>query len=516
MDTLDDPRAAGANPMCRSLGIAAPDLAQLKDHREANTYALLIVALLERGVPMTLAEVAERFADAGVASCERALLSLKRCKPARAPVYRDGDHYALDLHDDELDLWLFRLGLRGPRFSVPEPPAEPPEAPPRPGPDEPLSPDELADGWRGNAPWSTFSPQRLAIAILDAHGGAMSADETIAFADRHAGARRLGPDAAQSWRSGAPVQATPDGRWVLDRHHPAVASARAAVRDRVALARKWARRSRQSSDEIEASIRESERQSAAQAAELALLRRAIVHAFPPEAPVAVVLVDVAERRIEELTVRAGSEWLDAVRARLAPYDVIAGLGVREIVRGIGFTPGERRLVDLGPPQKSLQLNRRGRTLKITTAMLVAGSCGISRPLGDPAVLHGYLRAGDHTRLVRRLQADAKSLFWLYEYGRLHGTVRLRWGFLDERFGAPWAHRDETKLYALCKLAMQLGVPLEVVAGSAPGWAEPWARIQRCTVGEHAYEFFLLDEAGQLVNLDDVQLARLERVERTLH
>jgi len=515
MDTLDDPRAAGANPTCRSLGIAPPDLARLKDHREANTYSLLIVALLERGVPMTLAEVADRFAAAGVAPRERALLSLKRCKPARAPVYRDGDHYALDLHDDELDLWLFRLGLRGPRYAVPEPPVDRPEAPPRPGPDEPLSPDELAEGWRGNAAWSAFSPQRLAIAILDAHGGAMSADEAIAFADRHAGERRLRQEAAQRWRTGAPVQATSDGRWVLDRHHPLVASAREAVRDRVAMAHKWARY-RQSSEEIAARIRESERRSAAQAAELALLRRAILHAFPPEAPVAVVLVDVAERRIEEFTIQAGTEWLDAVRARLALYDVIAGLGVREIVRGIGFTPGERRLVDLGPPQKSLQLNRRGRTLKITTAMLIAGSCGISRPLGDPAMLHGYVRAADHTRLARRLQADAKSLFWLYEYGSLHGAVRLRWGFLDERFGAPWAHRDETNLYALCKLAMQLGVALEVVAGSAPGWAEPWARMQRCTVGEHAYEYFLLDETGQLVNLRDVQLARLDRVDRTLH
>ena len=307
----------------------------------------------------------------------------------------------------------------------------------------------------------------------------------------------------------------PDGQWVLDRHHALVASAREAVRDRVALARKWAR-SRQISEEIAARIRESERRSAAQATEQALLRRAIVHAFPPEDPVAIVLVDVAERRIEEFVIGTGTGWLDEARARLAICDVIAGLGVRELVRGIGFAPGERRLVDLGPPQKSLQLNRRGRTLKITTAMLIAGSCGIARPLGDPAVLRGYVRAGDRTRLVRRLQADAKSLFWLYEYGRLHGTVRLRWGFLDERFGAPWAHRDELHLYGLCTLAMQLGVPLEVVAGGAPGWAEPWSRMRRCTVGKHGYEYFLLDETGQLVNLRDVQLARLEPVERTLH
>ena len=103
------------NPYCDALRIEVPVLENVKDHREANTYSLLIVALLERGAPMTLAEVAERFATAGVAPAELALRSLQRCKPARAPVYRDGDHYALDPHDDDADLWAFRLGLRPPK-----------------------------------------------------------------------------------------------------------------------------------------------------------------------------------------------------------------------------------------------------------------------------------------------------------------------------------------------------------------------------------------------------------------
>ena len=267
MGTVDDPAGAAGNPSCRQLGIAPPDLARIKQHREANTYALLIVALLERGEPMTLAEVADRFDAAGVAPRERALLSLKRCKPARAPIYRDGEHYTLDLGDDELDLWLFRLGLRGPRVVAPARPAAAPAAPPRAGAEEPLSTTELVEAWRGNAAWSSFSPQRLAIAILDAHGGAMPVDDAVAFADEHAGARRLRKEAAQYWRSGAPVRELPDGRWMLDRRHPTVASARNAVRDRVAMARKWAGY-RQGADDIAASIRESERRSAGRAAEL--------------------------------------------------------------------------------------------------------------------------------------------------------------------------------------------------------------------------------------------------------
>ncbi len=91
-----------SNPYCDVLHIPIPSLAAVKDHREANTFALLLVALLERGGPLTLAEVAERFKDAGVASSAAALRSLQRCRPARPPVYRDGDNYALDPHDNGL------------------------------------------------------------------------------------------------------------------------------------------------------------------------------------------------------------------------------------------------------------------------------------------------------------------------------------------------------------------------------------------------------------------------------
>ena len=56
-------------------------------------------------------------------------------------------------------------------------------------------------------------------------------------------------------------------------------------------------------------------------------------------------------------------------------------------------------------------------------LLITSSCRISRPLGDAKVLRDYLRDRMHGRLWRRMEADAKSLFALYGYGRLHGFVR---------------------------------------------------------------------------------------------
>ncbi len=190
-----------------------------------------------------------------------------------------------------------------------------------------------------------------------------------------------------------------------------------------------------------------------------------------------------------------------------------------IVRGHPPGPSDVRVVregmrvaELGPPQKSRKLNQRGRTLKITTAMLVQGSCGIARPFGDPKKLHTYLAAGDETKLRRRLEADVKSLFALYQYGRLHGAVRLKWGFLDERIMAPWVHMNEPQLYTLKEEAPIRGVPLEVVAGSAPGWADPWARAQPAIVMQDPRGFGTVlvnrDGFGFLIDQEDVQLARI--------
>lgn len=68
--------------------------------------------------------------------------------------------------------------------------------------------------------------------------------------------------------------------------------------------------------------------------------------------------------------------------------MIGAVGVRALLRTLNMEPGERRLAELGPPQKTRQLDRRGRTLAITTTLLVQGSCGISRPCGDDRTLQG--------------------------------------------------------------------------------------------------------------------------------
>ena len=48
------------NRYCDALKIETPRLEAVVGHREASAYSLLIVAILEHGAPMTLAEAAAR------------------------------------------------------------------------------------------------------------------------------------------------------------------------------------------------------------------------------------------------------------------------------------------------------------------------------------------------------------------------------------------------------------------------------------------------------------------------
>jgi len=214
----------------------------------------------------------------------------------------------------------------------------------------------------------------------------------------------------------------------------------------------------------------------------------------------------------ELTTLIDDE-MSQVGARLQRFDMVCGVDIRATLRVLAIDAGDRRLAELGPPQKSVRLNGSGRTLKITTAMLIQSSCGIRRPLGDETQLRGYLAKGQMTKLVDRLEADAKALFALHEYGKVHGAVHLRWGSLDQMFPAPWHHRDEPTLYHLKNEAFALSMDLVAVVGSAPAWRDPWSRARRLEVlrGEREYNRLLFDEVGNYVDDRDVQLARLEAV-----
>jgi hypothetical protein len=482
--------ATGSNAYCERLAIEVPSLAAVRTHREANTFSLLLVALLEAGRPLSLEDVAARFEQAGIASAAEALLSLKRCRPARPPVSRDGDTYALDTFSDELDLWLFRLGLRPPKVVN-----EPRTYPPRPSTDQRLSIAELDEAFGNDGSLSGWSAQRIVLAILDAHDRPMTRDEVLAFLDQRTRHHHLARNPMPFHHKSA--VAVSDQTWSIVPGAPELLAARNAVRDRVEQNRRHAAFRPDPS-----ALQNYQQRRDAHAAELSRLRRAIIHTYPPASPLVVVVVDTNERTLHTF------DRIADVRTHLARFDVLAGVDIRATLRGLDLDPETLRLAELGPPQKSLSLNTS--TLKLTTAMLISGSCRISRPLGEPKQLQSYLASNRLAKLRERLETDAKSLLALHEYGRLHGAVRLRWRTLDEMFRVPWHYWDEPQLLHLLKQAHTLDAGIDAVVGAAPNFEDPWSRARRLHVEQFTeWNYRVYDADGFYVDERDIQLARLE-------
>src|SRR5690606_24553614 len=220
------------------------------------------------------------------------------------------------------------------------------EAAPLPEPDTALSVSELDEAWR-NASLFSWSAQRLAVGVLDAHGGPLAPAEVVAAVAARTQWHGLGEDSAKFKRRGSAVEVLADGRWAIAAEAgDTVKATRSAVRDRIVVARRYSA-IRTDPAVVEQRRAEWAKKRAAHGAELASLSRALLVAFPPARPEAVALLDVGEH---DITTFIGDE-LSSLPSRLAAFDILGAIDVRGLLRALGFDPGARRLAELGPPQK---------------------------------------------------------------------------------------------------------------------------------------------------------------------
>jgi hypothetical protein len=96
-----------SNRYCERVGlVSVPCVEDVLDRDDVNLFHRMVVALLARGRPMTVEEIAERLAEAGaIARSGDLVLSLKKAWHGREPVCRDPDgRLGLNLSSSELDL----------------------------------------------------------------------------------------------------------------------------------------------------------------------------------------------------------------------------------------------------------------------------------------------------------------------------------------------------------------------------------------------------------------------------
>ncbi len=471
----------------------------------AKLFHLLVAVLLEYGRPMSDEEVAARLESAGArARTGDMVLSLRRAWHGQPPVLRDPDgRLALDLGSSRLRYLMLELGLRRPPAARKEP--SPPCLPPPPPDHVPLSEEEVDTAFRGRR-LGSLSALRQAAAVLDARGVPMSPTEVEAVLAALTPHRsRIHTRTSRAWR-GELVTLDSDGRLVLDPTSPRLAATRRAVRALVRAAREERERAAHLSERIAWYDARQRAEEHRQAQLAATLRRAVIRLLPDgDAPVAATVLDVEARSLRTLV---GGD-LEELPELLAGFNLLAGLSLRAALVTLGLDPDRWRLVELAPPRKTRKLDRSGRTLMITSELLITATTGISRPLADPAKVAEYLRSGNTTRLTRRLESDAKALFAFYRYGVLHRAVRLRWGFIDDEMRVDWAQPGDHSLYDILRRCKEMGQQAEVVLGSAPGWGEPWSRARPAWVEEVGFgrAVLVMDGVRHPLSLAEIQDAR---------
>lgn len=471
--------------------------------KKISLFHWMVLALLEHGEPMWLEEIAIRLLEVGVQSRTGDMVhSLKKAWHGLNPISRTADGpMVLDTNDWKVRSIALETGLIS--YSRREPvqvdlPEQKPET-------EPLERDELELLISRGLP-SSISSLRICAAVLDVEGRAMPWEEArdLAVGMGRVGGRWLSEQTIQGWRSSL-VEQREGGVLALGDLPDEVMRMRRAVRKALQPHLKRQAEAEAQAERMKAARARAEERQAQQAREAAKLRRGLLHALPSMArPQVVVLLDLQERSLETFHCDA----LASVAQRLEGYDLMLGDGILDLLSALGCQPGRWRLMDLSPPRKTRKLNRAGRTLRITTELLLHASTGLS--LGDPAKVASYLQDGDTRKLERRAEADAKALYAYYCYGQLHGFVRLRWGFLDERLPVEWSLPGEMGIYEILRDAAERDHDVQVVIGSSPGWKEPWARAKHASVERGGYGpmTVFVDELQDEVPLEQIQAVRI--------
>ena len=499
-ETTEPAHEEKPNHYCGRIGIRAPVLEELTFIKDLKLFHFMVLAILENAGPMSLPDIATRLESIGLTSRLGNLLSsLKKAWHGKEPVYKTPDGlYDVNPDSHETNYLALIAGLKDPK-GLPTPPA------PKPihvkHCSEVLSKDELKNEFK-NIPSNALLVSHQIAAVLEAHGEVMTLAQINAFLD-------------EVWDEREPFtlkrvlkcrsylfQVSADERVQLT----ALPTEMFAVREKLRQMAVKEATKRAQNEHINEMISQrqeySEQREKEKQEQLSKLRRAVIYGFFDRNLLAAAVLDCEKRLISTYV---GDE-LQQLPRNLQQFNLLAGLNVREILHGFALEALSWRIIDLGPPQKTRTINKSGRLLHIDIEMLISASVQISRPLGDPQKILSYLQNGEDTKLRRRLEANVKSLYAFYNFTRLHGVARLRWGFLDECLASPsWRIPGDISLYSIAKEAQETNTPVDIVCGSAPGWADPWSRAIRRKVLDIRGWHLIVEENGIPMQIDKMEI-----------
>ncbi len=235
-------------------------------------------------------------------------------------------------------------------------------------------------------------------------------------------------------------------------------------------------------------------------------RRALVHIVVVDGvPRAAAVID-ATARAQRLFI---GDTVSEVPAHLDAFDFLAGVDLRPSLRSMGLDPDRWWLAELRPTQRTIRPSDQG-AVAVTLPAIVQATTGRSRVPADAKAWKPLLAARTTTRLVARLEGEAQALFALYEYGAIHGGVRIRRRPGDRLLPVAWSLRGDPDFESFVSASTRHWLPVEVVAGPSADLADPWPNAITVTIVERDRDVFYVREGNHVRALDpsDIRAIRL--------
>ena len=148
-------------------------------------------------------------------------------------------------------------------------------------------------------------------------------------------------------------------------------------------------------------------------------------------------------------------------------------------------------------------------MPVTLGGVLRATTGARRGPAPPDAWRHALDTGRRAAIERRLASEARSLFALYEYGVLHGGVRVRARPGDRLLPVAWGMRGDPDAHSILDAAERTWTPLDAVIDppvdqptrQVESLPDPWARARRVDVVEHDGPYLIARTADQLMSVE---------------
>jgi hypothetical protein len=495
------------NQYCRRLGLPMPILDTALLHSDTRIAHLMALAVLEAGRPLSLDAIAERLGRLDLpprlaAAADPA--SLRQAWHGQSPLVRDpvDGRFYLDLLAHHELRWIAYLAdpLRASDTHVQEVDLrQPPDT-------EPLTQVEVEAAFR-NRSLDTYSSVRRAAAVLEASGGGPLSLEDInrRLVDPNNRGADITERAVTLWQSDL-VIVGPDGTLRLNPESPDVPALRRDIR------RMGSSRLRQQAEAKTARSRSVERE-AVRAEEVRRdtdtarrARRALVHVVTVDGLARAAAVVDAKAREPRLFI---GEAMSELPVHLATFDFLAGVDLRPALRSIGLDPDRWWLAELRPTQRTFRPSDQG-AVAVSLSAIVQATTGKARVPADAKAWKPILTARSTTRLAARLEDEAEALFALYDYGALHGGVRIRRRPGDRLLPVSWSLAGDPDFESFVSASIKHWLPVQIVVGPSTEPADPWPAAATVTIIERDRDVFFVREGDDVRTIDpsDIRAIRL--------